>query len=55
MMFCFSEEGENVEMYFCEQKSLSLPTLRMTCEAKVCVCVCVWLNACVCMCVCVCG
>ncbi|KAH3778151.1 ATP-dependent RNA helicase A-like isoform X2 [Dreissena polymorpha] len=26
--------GEQSEVYFCENKSLSLPTLRMTCEAK---------------------
>ena len=28
--------GEDAEMYFCDQKSLSMPTLRMTSEAKVC-------------------
>ena len=27
--------GEQSEMNFCEHKSLSMPTLRMTCEAKV--------------------
>ena len=27
--------GEQSEMNFCENKSLSMPTLRMTCEAKV--------------------
>lgn len=30
----FRMGGEQSEMYFCDQKSLSLPTLRMTCEAK---------------------
>ena len=32
---CFRMGGEQNETYFCESKSLSMPTLRMTCEAKV--------------------
>ena len=34
-MIFFRMGGEQSEMNFCENKSLSMPTLRMTCEAKV--------------------
>lgn len=34
-IFFFRSGGEMAEMNFCDQKSLSMPTLRMTSEAKV--------------------
>ena len=34
-VYFFRQGGEQSEAYFCETKSLSMPTLRMTGEAKV--------------------
>ncbi len=32
---CFRQGGEQSESYFCQDKSLTMPILRMTSEAKV--------------------